>query len=42
VLCFNAARADGRLTVVATAGQAEPLILRITIPKWRDLQPQKP
>jgi hypothetical protein len=41
LLC-NATLADGRRTAVATAGQTEPLVLRITIPKWRDLQPQKP
>jgi beta-lactamase regulating signal transducer with metallopeptidase domain len=42
VLCFNAARADGRQATVATAGQTEPVTVRITIPKWRDLQPQRP
>jgi hypothetical protein len=42
VLCFNATLADGRQTVIATAGQSEPVALRITIPRWRDLQPRKP
>lgn len=41
VLC-NATLADGRRTVVVTAGQSEPVTIRITIPKWRDLQPRKP
>ncbi len=42
VRCFNATFADGRQTVPVTAGQSEPVTLRITIPKGRDLQPQKP
>jgi len=42
VLCFNATFANGQQTVPVTAGQSEPVTLRITIPKWRDLQPRKP
>ncbi len=42
VRCFNATFADGRQTVLVTAGQSEPVTLRITIPKGRDLQPRKP
>lgn len=42
VMCLGVPIADGRQAVVATAGQAEPLTIRITIPEGRDLQPREP